>query len=98
MSDPKLSTDLEPLIRLTLKLVVGAGAFAVVFLTAVLLNLLVRATETHTRLPAWLVASTGWVEVLLWTGDLVVYGLFVVREVVEAVREYVREWRAPHHG
>lgn len=91
-----LPRSLEPLLTLTIKIVIGGAAFVIAYFVAVFIGVAVRAGEATFGAPAWLTMSAGWVEVIIWVGDLVVVGLFIARELVETIRTVIAEWRSPH--
>ena len=86
---------LKPLSDLTIKVVVGAAAFVVAFYAAIALGVAVRFAEVHFGAPPWLVASAGVFEVLIWVGDLIVVGLFILGELLRTIGAFIAEWRWP---
>lgn len=76
----------QPLIDFAVHVVVGAIAFAVVFLVAVALAAFIHFLEDIARAPGWLVTSAAWVEMALFALDIFVFSLFLISETVKLVR------------
>jgi hypothetical protein len=78
------------------QIVFGAVAFAVVFVAALLLSLLIRWGSAVTSAPAWLDTSASLVEMVVWGADIFVFALFILSEVIKSVRAFWQEWSKPH--
>jgi len=86
----KASTDFAT------QIVFGSMAFAVVFVAALLLSLLIRWGSRVTSAPGWLDTSAGLVEMAVWRADLFVFALFILSEGIKSVRTFWREWSKPN--
>jgi len=78
------------------QIVFGSIAFAVVFMAALLLSLLIRWGSAVTSAPAWLDESASLVEMGVWGADIFVFALFILSEVIKSVRSFWREWSKPN--
>jgi hypothetical protein len=78
------------------QIVFGGVAFAVVFVAALLLSLLIRWGSAVTSAPAWLDTTASLVEMVVWGADIFVFALFILSEVIKSVRAFWKEWSKPH--
>ncbi len=78
------------------QIVFGAVAFAVVFVAALFLSLLIRWGSAVTSAPAWLDTSASLVEMGVWAADIFVFALFILSEMIKSIRAFWQEWSKPH--
>ncbi len=91
----KLPEGLRPVADFAVQVAVGAAAFAVVMVVAVLLAGFIRALSLVPFAPIWLTAAAEWTEKGLFAIDLFGLGLFLLGEVAKLVRGL---WKELIHG
>lgn len=84
----EVSRDTGALVAFAIQVVIGSLAFLTVFLCAVGIAWTVHYFEGVLPLPGWLAISAQVVEVVIWAVDLVVFGLFLLSEVIKAWRSF----------
>lgn len=77
-----------------IQVIVGAVAFVLVFLVAVAIAAIIHYFEGMLGLPSWLPASAKIVEMVIWTVDLTVFGLFLLTELIRAIRGFISDLKA----
>jgi hypothetical protein len=87
----KVPTALKPVTDFGIQVAIGAIAFTLVALVAVVLSCIVDLIEFWRVAPLWLIQGLHWLEwVLFWT-DAFCFGLFLVSEVIKLARGLWRE-------
>ena len=88
--------DVEVVTGFALKIALGSAAFFVVACVAVTLKFGLNWLERMETMPSWFRTSAEVIELVIWTADVIVYALFLLNEVREAVLSAWRRWREPH--
>lgn len=70
----------QPAVDFAVQVIVGALAFAAVFLTAVALAAFVKFIGSLGFAPAWLVNTATYMEMFIWGADILLFTLFIVVE------------------
>ena len=91
MSEISVSKQFAALIAFSIQVVVGAVAFIAVFLAATAIAAVVHYFEARDLVPTWLSESAKVVEVAIWVIDLIVFGLFILTELIRSCRTFVED-------
>ncbi|MGQ3040247.1 MAG: hypothetical protein ACT6TH_06115 [Brevundimonas sp.] len=86
-----ISRPFAALLSFSIQLVVGGVAFIAVFLVAVAIAGVVHFFEARGLAPPWLATSARYAEIAIWVVDLVVFGLFILAEVIKSVRAFTED-------
>ncbi len=88
--------DVEVVTGFALKIALGSAVFFVVTCVAVALKFGLSQLEAMQPMPAWFGTSASVIELVIWIADVIVYALFLLNELREAVLSAWRRLRAPH--
>ncbi len=88
--------DVEVVTGFALKVALGSAAFFVVAVVAVALKFGLNRLEAMQPMPAWFKTSADIIELVIWVADVIVYALFLLNELREAVLSTLGKWREPH--
>lgn len=88
----ELPKGLKPVGDFCIQIVIGAIAFTVVAMVAVLLAALVKWVETWNVAAEWLIGALHWVEWAIFWVDIFCFGLFLIAEVLKLIRALWRDW------
>jgi hypothetical protein len=91
-----IANKVKALTDFAAQIVFGSMDFAVVFVAALLLSLLIRWGSRVKSAPGWLDTSAGLVEMAVWGADIFVFALFILSEVIKSMRTFWREWSKPN--
>jgi succinate dehydrogenase/fumarate reductase cytochrome b subunit len=79
------------IVGFAIQVIVGAIAFVVVFLVAVAIAAIIHYFEGIMELPKWLSHSAKLVEMVIWGVDLFVFALFLLTELIKAIRTFLTD-------
>jgi hypothetical protein len=86
----EIPRSVKPMVDFTIHVVVGALAFLVVLAVAVTISVCVKAADG--LVPPFITNGGEMAEKALFGVDLVLFGLFVLSEVLKMVRGLWNEW------
>ncbi len=82
----------KPMLDFTVHVIIGAGAFTVVFVVAATISIFVKGADG--MVPKWVAAGGEMAEKTLFGLDLFCFGLFILSEVLHLIRGLMNEWKS----
>lgn len=86
----EIPQSLKPMVDFAIHVVVGALAFLVVLAAAVAISLCVRAADGY--VPPFITSGGELAEKALFGVDMVLFGLFVLNEMLKLIKSLWNEW------